>query len=807
MAENGESITSFSTNASIRGQISRTPDGKGLKAPDNIVKTILAARTLYNKFRVEHLKRIELIASIEGLIAGNAPYDAAELKKSGLGHIANFNNLDARSLYERGAQAFWNLLNYAETLVKFTINSEDPEARKMEITLAKEWDYVVRKWRSFTTLVNTLTGQLIKFGLSPVLWPDERDWRFRVIEVSKFMIPDQTQSDIDLLTCACVETNFTAQYLWEAYEFTVAEPDKSPWNKKELEQLLLHIANTYAKTSYEFVDFHLMQQRIQNGDIGFDVIFSDNIRIISLLYKEYDGKVSHYMFHRVFDSGDFLYFADRQYDSFDDALVIFTASPGEYTLHSNRGLGHKIYSVSQALMQLDCSIIDGARWASTPLIRGLSTGSRDAEVIRFYPGVPTNIGTAEFVQNNLGANIQPLIGVSGYFMQKLNNNITNAGDDPSIPDKSTGSISAVQAKMQSYKEFGVLKNNIAHFYNLFDRVIQNITVKMLNSKKGYPGYEFVKEWKDRCISKGVAPELFDMSSVTPWGMPKMLDVKATRVAGDGSTLANIMGLQELMPIAGDFGAREAQAFKRDWIIATRGVEQVSAYMQDADRVDEQAGGASLAGLENNAMQQGQGVIFSADNEHRSHVATHLALGMQVMQGMQPDPQTPQQPPQMDAITADKILTVLVPHIQQHMQALSKSVFAVGFLNKVKAPVDELIKFTNLNRHNAEKQMQAAQQNQANQAQQQQTMMTDEQRKDYVATKDQSRKDQQVAATVQRADTASAQRAQVMLADIERKAENERIRIQLDAQNKKRELDLKHSTEAADTNPIKPQPFQ
>lgn len=796
------------TRDAIRGQITPSQDGKGIIGPKNIIKNLIAARAVYYKYRAEHVKRIQLYSLIEGLIAGNPPYNPGELMKHGLGHIANFNTLDGRSLWERGSLAYWNLVNEAETLVKFTINDPNPQAREFEDIISKEWDAVVRKWPSFETLMGTLSGQLVKFGISPVLWPDERDWKWRVIELPKFFIPDQAQSDLELLTAVCVESMFTAQYLFEVYEeFKDAPKDKTPWNCDELASLLLHIANSFAKTSYEFIDFHDLQKRMQNGDIGYDVLFSDSIRIVSLFYKEYDGGFSHYMFHRTWDNGEFLYFADRQYESLSDALVVFTASPGEYTVHSNRGLGHKIFAPAQAMMQLDNSIVDAARWASTPLIRGLATGSRDIEQIRFYPGVPTNIGTSEFVQNNLGANIDQLVGASQYLLQKLQFNTANSGDDPGQPDRDTGSKSAPELRMRSYREFGVLKNNIAHYYKQLDAVFQNMTIKMLKSKSGWPNYEYAKEWKERCIEQGVPQEVFSMAKVTPWGMPRLLSVKASRVAGDGSTLARIMGLQELMAIAGDFGPREAREYRRQWIMATMGKEYVGAFMQNADDADNQAGGASLAGVENAVMQLGQSPVFSKDNDHTAHFGTHMALAVDTIQKLQQQ--------QTDPIAADKIFSVLVPHTQEHFQAASQSPFSQGFVAKNKSGLEQVVKYATLNRKNAGAMLEAQiRQQQEQQAATQQTL-SDEELKNLKAQGDEKRADYKVNSQVERAKEANTNRAEVMREKVQKDAENQRLKIQLEHSNKKVEINNKmiENTQVAnprqelqDMNGVTPAPY-
>lgn len=774
----------------VRGQLE--PTDKGIDPPTNIITNVVGARALFHKYRMEHIKRIQLYSLIEGLISGNPPYSPGELLKAGLGHIANFNTLEGRSLWKKACLAYWNLLNEAETICKFTINNDAVEARAFEDIMSKEWDFVVRKWPSFETQMGTLSGQLVKFGISPVLFPDERDWRWRVVELSKFFVPDQAQSDLELLTAVCVETMFTAQYLFQVYEtFKDSKKEDTPWDIEELKQLLLSIANTFSKTNYEFVDFMDLQKRMQNGDIGYDVIFSDSIRIVSLFYQEYDGKFSHYMFHRTFDKGEFLYFADRQYETLNDAMVILTGSPGEYTIHSNRGLGHEIFAPCQANNQLVCSIVDGSRWAATPLIRGVATGAKDIEQIRFTPGVPTNIGMAEFVQNNIGSNINQLIGTTNYVSALMQRNVANSGDDPSQPDANVGSISPSQARMQSFKEFGVLKNNIAHFYKNFDFVIMNMVKKMLNSKDGDPGYEYVKEWKDRCISQGVPEEIFASEPKSPWGMPRQLDVKATRVAGDGSTLARLMGLQELMQIAGDFGPRESKEFKRQYIMATMGKEYVGSFMNPTDDSDSTAGGASLAACENGLMQNGQAPVFSKDNDHRAHFETHMALATHTIQNITQQQMTP--------IEADKIFTVLAPHLQEHFGAVAKSPFSRTYTAQYKKSVDQILQYANLNRQKAAQMMQAQmkQQQEAQQAQQQ--AMSEEQIKMMQAQNDERRKDLKVQSQVARAKDANVTRGQVMMSKVQSDAEIQKTKVKNEADNQRLKVELEAETKQRQTS--------
>lgn len=774
----------FQTEGALRNQIVQTSESE-IVAPKNIISNVSAGRAVYFNYRQEHLKRIQLYAQIEGLIAGNPPYNPTELAKKKLSHIANFNNLEARAYYERGGLSYWNLLNETEWLVEFEVDPGNPAPELVGIQqiMAEEWTKVLRSWPAFNTLMATLSAQIVKFGISPVIFPDERDFAFKVVELQRFFIPDQCSTNPELWTSICVETDFTVQELYQHWYYFKHEAPKEqredcPWNLDALARYLVWRANSWVKdNTLQCRDMMDLQRRLQNGDINYGEVFSDTVRLVSLLYKEYDGKISHYMFDSYWgDCEEFLFVVSEQYEKWQDVLTVFTASPGEFTIHSNRGVGHKIFSSCQATMQLDCSSIDAARWAGTIFLRSIATGSKDAEAVRFWPGIPTNIGTAEFVQNNIGANIQNITGVSQYIKSSLNSNLTNGGDNPGVPDANQGSIAPSQARAKDYKEFNVLRNAISHFYESVNLVYRNITKAMYFCKDGYPNYQYAKLWKDNCIKRGVPEEILKRSKKDMWGMPEGITVKASQVAGDGSTLARIMGLQDLGPLVPDFGPREAREYKKQYIAATMGPQFVRAFTQDSGNADERAGGASLAYLENNSMSNGQSALMSPDNEQRAHFVTHLALGNDIINRIQQQ--------QMDAVGADKVFSVLIPHMTEHYNVLKASPFAQGFLSQVESSWRQLSDYAKLNRKNAASQMQAQIRKQQEQQEKQQQVLSDQELKTLQVTADEKRKDLQMQSKERRTDEANQTRGEVMKQKVITDSSNQRLKIQLEAGNKK-----------------------
>lgn len=781
------------TLGTIRGQILQTSIDS-LEAPENIVQTVTAARTMYENLRFQNMKRLQLFAAIEGLIQGNPPYDPIELEQNGMA-IANFNNMDGTARYEKGALAFWNLLNASEYIAKFSFYDDiGEEGEEWAEILSRHWNTVVREWPSFVRHFCCLTGQLLKFGYSSLIWPDERDWRWKPIETARLYVQDEASTDIELLTTIFVETSFTVQELYNIYDtFKDTPKEESPWNIDVLASYLIFRANSWTKTvgsENAIVNMMDLQTRLQNNDVCIGWLYSDEVRLITLLQKEYTGKISHYIFDKYYTmpSGNdgFLYFVGDQYDSIQEAFALFTYSPDVFTIHSNRGLGHKLFAPCQATSQLDCDMFNMARFSSSPIIRTNPMSTRDIGAITFRPGMPIDIGSAEFEQNQLGSNIAGVVSASNYLLQKLSTNIIYAGDDAAVPDQVQGSISDSQARRKDYKEQGVQRNVIAHFYTQFDPVLEQMLYKMMNSKKGYPGHEAYARWKTLCLNSGVPEELFSMEE----GKPRYFKCKASRIGGDGSTLGLIMGLDTIGPLVGGFSAKGMRRYQKDYVRAAMGQDYVSAYLGNAEP-DEIAAGASLAQQENNGMQNGLPALFSPDDQHRSHIRVHFGLLQNIMdQRMQE---------QMDAVTADRVFRIAIPHTEQHIQFVAQNPLQRTFLNSIKKPWQQIVNYAQLNRKNATAQIKAEARKQEQDQQKMQEVMSEQQRKDWVAQQEQRRKDIETQAKLDRNEATTERRGEIQEKAVELTAANQRRKIELEASNKRKEAVME---EASNPSPLR-----
>jgi hypothetical protein len=257
-----------------------------------------------------------------------------------------------------------------------------------------------------------------------------------------------------------------------------------------------------------------------------------------------------------------------------------------------------------------------------------------------------------------------------------------------------------------------------------------------------------------------------------FGISKYMDVRATRVAGDGSTLGKIMSLNDLSPLVPSFSARGVREYQKQYVIATQGKEAVYAYLPEMEESDERSGGASLAGVENAIMQAGKSGIVSQDNDHRAHFVTHMAVATNIIEQIQQQQMTP--------IDAERVFAVLIPHMDEHWQFLASNPLEVEFVQKLQDPWKQVGEYARLNRKNAGEMLKAQIRQQQQEQQQQQDAMTEQQRKDWIAQKEQRRKDVESEEKMERNREQSETRGEIMREKVIKDSDTKRLKVQLEA---------------------------
>jgi len=193
--------------------------------------------------------------------------------------------------------------------------------------------------------------------------------------------------------------------------------------------------------------------------------------------------------------------------------------------------------------------------------------------------------------------------------------------------------------------------------------------------------------------------------------------------------------------------------------------------------DEITGGASLAKVENGLMSLGKEVLFSPDNDQSAHADEHMGEGSRLVQAVSQQ--------QMSPVDADKIAALLLPHLTEHIQFMARApMFYAETMRRIEEPYNQFVRWAQLNRRNAQAMITAAMRKQQEDAAATQEVMSDAQRKDFVAQRDAQRSDFKVQKQVERSDKANETRAEIMKEKVEKDAEIKRRQVELEAENKR-----------------------
>lgn len=622
----------FKKGSPVNGIETVTKDGDTIKAPDLVVPNATSARVIYERMRNSHSKRALVFARIKGMIDGNPPYSKKGMTRQGLQTNSNVNWRDGESIFESVALTYWSLFNDVRYIAEFSTDLGDPNQNPQTgLTVSEVFDETVRSWPEFYDVMAQHQSDLIQFGSSFLVWTHKKDWRYDVADIWRVLTPEKTRNNTEKISICAIEHVMTAQELWEIYENS--KSDK--WDHDAVGAILLHNAKFKEKDkAYSSSAVLNLQTRIRNNDLNMDEIYQDDIVMISMYVREFNGKISRGIFSpngTTGDPDDWAFFDKDQYEQMGQALAHFSFTPGEKYLHGSKGTGHRIYNTIEGTTQIDNSLMDQARRSATVLIRTRQGKSKSLAQHTFSHGGFTDIGESEYIQNLMGSNSGAGVEIAQYFRAKLERNNNMSGAFMGGPDSKVRGPADVREQVT--REAKVQKNRISHYYQQLDSVFREMVRKMLLSKSGDPGYEYVEMWKKKCIARGVPEEFFKLTkeNAGPNGLPEHMKVSATRASGSGSQYADQVEMQSVMSILPTLGERGRTAALQDFVAANRGHRYVARYLPPEDQTQEPTSEDTIASIENNQLEKGEMVVVSPDNNHAIHAERHIQRLQQIAQ--------------------------------------------------------------------------------------------------------------------------------------------------------------------------------
>ncbi len=646
-----------------------TIDEKTFEPPETRIATSSQARSIVSTLRQADLTRAIRRTKIQGLLDGNPPWSGARLRSKGQGERTNLNLREGEGQVEAAKTPYYDLVFevplFANIRCRYPETETNLNAEWSEV-ISEEYHAMLSEWRGFDFNVQLHQWEMCVFGVGPVYWPDAVDWRFEALKISNMLVPDKTKADIDRLPLCVILHDFSTDELYRLACKNETAAKAAGWSVKLARKLIREAkhdtVNDTGNQSWE-----TFQEQMRSGDLYQGISRSKIIKVATILYKEYDGKISHVI---VPDDGtpvtahdsygtllkeeeNFLYKKIARFDGFENVIMPFFFDIGTGNWHSIKGMGPKIYDFCEVSNRLTCKMIDGANIGSGLILKAPSgTALQETQLAHITGAVVIQPGY-EVQQSRLQESLQgPMIvkrelqGVLQSNTGQYRQRVTGENHEPTLG----------QAEMNQATNAMLTKGAINRYYKIFDNVHREMLRRAFNPKlrESHPGGKEAFAFRERCVDRGVPEEVLNFEHIR--------SVKTSRALGAGSPAMQEMatrGLMELLPMMDEQSRNNALRARAARLV---GQEMVNSYFPRISESGNTADHAALATLENNALRTGGSAMVTPRQNHATHFAVHFQDAQGHMQEMQMGANPVEVLAHMDAAG---------PHLIEHLDALTR----------------------------------------------------------------------------------------------------------------------------------------
>ena len=641
----------------------------GEAVPKTRVKDASSARSMLYTLIEDDQIASHRRSQIQGIIDGNPPYNEQQLRELGQSDRINVNWGHAGAKIEAAVIPYFDILtsvpHYMTVKTKYGKDMGKREEWSRIIT-EEAHNALVKTNPSFITQHQVAVKQLTIHGQGCLYWVDGTDFRAKAIEPWALVVPKGAGVDQDSWEFCYVLDEMYCEELYRYIEDSEAA-ERGGWNVDECQQAIMDakVDEQDQRRPWEWY-----QRELKNNALYYSYAKSKVIKVAHMFVREYDGRISHYIFDRL-NGTEFLCEVPSRYKKFSNAFTVFLNGVGNGYYHGVRGLGQALYPWAEAMNRLNNQTVEGAILSGATMFQPNS--AKDAEGLKTIQLGPYRIlpPGLNLVQVNTTANLQAAMAVAQMFQGQ------EADQTGSYMPSVSGS-----GRKKSNKEVEIeigeksrLTNTRAEIYlQSLDLHYKEVYRRLANPnilEEDHGGPEALA-FQEACIKRGVpAAAMIDIDSV-----------KATRSIGQGSSAARMQAMELIGQYLPQLPESNRKRVINANIAAIAGQTGVDTFgIPEETKPD--GNDMSIASLENNAFQSGGQVIVDPDQNHFVHLNVHLQFAGQIVQGVQDQ--------QVDPRQAAQIMSAALPHMLVHLQNMENDPTRKEQFDNMNEQVGELMK--------------------------------------------------------------------------------------------------------------------
>jgi hypothetical protein len=628
-------------------------------------------KELYN----DQLAQIQRSA-IQYAVNGGLPYKQSEKAKAGAMDGSNLNFNLARARITQTLVPFFDMLDSLKALIapEIPIDQYDASTRQnAEDVIAAEFTTMMRDWNDFDSRFQLGAQQFVQNGVSLGHFPKDFDWKFDFAGLDNFLIPRNTRNSEEFVEYLIQKEDMIPSTLYRMIENEKAATAVG-WNVAAVRKALVR-ATTYVGRkmgSQWSLEWNKVNEMMKGNDLYGSFVNDTRVLLMHGWVREFDGSFSHYIAERNpggTKEGDkdaeFLYKKVSRFPPDSNPFTIFCLNIGDGHYHSIRGQGYDQFAYVQTLTKILNDLVNKYRLSMATMFKKTNTVGPTGQII-ISNGMCVIPPGVDYVEQNVTDHTRLSIPVLHELQMYLESQSpVNSGMESSPTDPVM-----TKYQQQSRQNAGSVLNTatINMFNRSWTRLLRESWRRVQEIiKSGRKQFKEVTEFVTRCERRGITKEM----------ILAVERVTAVRAIGAGSQGLQQVIMDTVTQMVGVFDEPGKRKFWHDKLVLLLGQRRANEYMPLTDNprpvIDQK-----VALVENGIMFGGGPVPALEGENHAVHAQVHIggegSLPPNISTAVQTLEAWRDNGEQGDITELQPqiaFLGLLIPHAEQHVDALSK----------------------------------------------------------------------------------------------------------------------------------------
>lgn len=640
------------------GELPRTPE-----MPGDVPERFSGAdevQTLVSQMVGADSKRNAWRSTLERLRGGEPVYPLELLKRLGQSWRARTNYRGLEGMITTENTLDYDLETQGEAIVDISLDlGSGQQIQDWERVMEEQFKWLMQKrWKSYNYHICKRHDQKNLFGLGAHVWPkaDIGDWIPRTPSCGEILFPENCPFNFDEEGDYFMLRDFLPTYVLQGYIRNPEAADNLGWDVDVVWKALTTLQKSSNRNQYGNADPYKIAKLMNQGDLGYWATRQSGVWINSIFCRELEtGNVSQYSIAEGLGVNDYIY---KKRNKYKDGwpLELFPYDIGNGAIQSVKGLGDRTKEFFEMLNRMLNSAADqvmlGAYPSMKQLVQNMDPDKMKLARVGGLNWLPFGCEPSliQFPDLNKGP-----LALIDKFEKTMQDNNRGAGISANIEQQDRMTMGEYAARSQdiNHMSSGSEAMQKVHISSFYSRIVR------LCAKPSASDAEWAvmaREWRDRCVQRGVDPEAFK----------HIAEVTAVLAYGKGSSSARISNYLALFqtPAYLQAGRDRQIAMERGYVAAMfgeKGVEQycASEFDKDIPNNDE-----ALATVENNGLVAGGDALAAPDQEQKIHLDVHFGKITPMVQAYQQGQAEMQ--PTYTAVFA------FGQHIKQHLDLLQQN---------------------------------------------------------------------------------------------------------------------------------------